>query len=522
MRVMKMIDQTNFAAAQIQRLCAGRGLRLLLTQECNYRCPFCHREGTGERHGHSRSAEQWLKHIIRPALSLGMRKITFTGGEPTLCTDLLVSILADVAQCPEAQRPAIKVVTNGWLIEPRLVAALRDYPTSRRVHVSYHAADPFLYAELTGIAPAEEHMRRVEANIRLLREANVPVTLNVVVIKNKNDTRESFEDLMRKADQLSVRAIQFIPVEGVIDHAGVQRQYVAPQEIEKQLMFCPHIRKLNEEGRKTRFASQRYPSLEISLTRCVCHLGCARCFEYRDIIVDADHRHHPCKLLDDSVPIHTADDFLRAIKEGSAVVKRQIQKYGAGSPALGHGSDDVALRKLKIMDAIVNDLEQRLERAEQARRDAQNDANAHLGRQQSRYDTFKEEAQYLAAAHEKRIAELSQSLAACRQLRAQLLHSRKASKTTDSLRMPIQAGSLVTLCLQTTDGAWSDPFQLFLAPAGAGEEVKEDAAGSMVRIVACDAPFGRVLLGRAQGDEVEVPDLAQPGRSLRAYVIEVQ
>ncbi|MEO2152683.1 MAG: radical SAM protein, partial [Thermococcus sp.] len=58
-------------------------LRISLTQECNFRCFFCHREGQRFLAKNEMTPEE-IERIVRIASRLGIRKVKLTGGEPTV------------------------------------------------------------------------------------------------------------------------------------------------------------------------------------------------------------------------------------------------------------------------------------------------------------------------------------------------------------------------------------------------------------------------------------------------------
>ena len=60
--------------------------------------------------------------------------------------------------------------------------------------------------------------------------------------------------------------------------------------------------------------------------------------------------------------------------------------------------------------------EERIKRAEKSVRDFQEEANYHKGAMESRYDTFKEEAQYMVDANKERLISLSAYLTRTKQL----------------------------------------------------------------------------------------------------------
>lgn len=62
--------------------------------------------------------------------------------------------------------------------------------------------------------------------------------------------------------------------------------------------------------------------------------------------------------------------------------------------------------KVSTLEQGIAEVKKMIDMAKKNMKEAQEEANYHKGAMESRYDTFKEEAQYLVAANEKRISEL--------------------------------------------------------------------------------------------------------------------
>jgi transcription elongation GreA/GreB family factor len=125
------------------------------------------------------------------------------------------------------------------------------------------------------------------------------------------------------------------------------------------------------------------------------------------------------------------------------------------------------------------------EKAEQARDDAQQEANQHVGRMESRYDTFKQEAQYEVEAQESRISEYQKGIG---QINALL-----AETSLANIALAVQVGSGINLQLETGE----EKFYL-LSPAGAGIVVADENAS--IFTLTPDSPLGKQLLGLRVGD----------------------
>ncbi len=65
-------------------------LRISVTQRCNNRCSYCHREGEVQRANLSteKMTLQEIVRITKIAVSLGVARVKLTGGEPLMRQDL--------------------------------------------------------------------------------------------------------------------------------------------------------------------------------------------------------------------------------------------------------------------------------------------------------------------------------------------------------------------------------------------------------------------------------------------------
>lgn len=124
-----------------------------------------------------------------------------------------------------------------------------------------------------------------------------------------------------------------------------------------------------------------------------------------------------------------------------------------------------------------------IEDNERHRATAQFDANEAEGRMISRYDTFKEEAQFLAVGHEMRLIEREGTLALIDAIRKDCLVA------TDR----VLAGALVT----TEDGDGIEALY-YLIPGGSGKKIIID--GKEYTCVAPNTPMGKSLIGKKVDD----------------------
>jgi len=119
-----------------------------------------------------------------------------------------------------------------------------------------------------------------------------------------------------------------------------------------------------------------------------------------------------------------------------------------------------------------------------ASKDAQERANEAEGAMQSRYDTFKEEGQYLAGGLKLRHEELKASVS----ILEEILNT---SSFEDHVK--IQLYSYVEI--EFEDGNESS---FFITPIMGGENLDED-----ILIITPNSPIGTCLIGKEEGDEFQ-------------------
>jgi transcription elongation GreA/GreB family factor len=128
-----------------------------------------------------------------------------------------------------------------------------------------------------------------------------------------------------------------------------------------------------------------------------------------------------------------------------------------------------------------------LETAERSRNDAIEESKHHKGAMESRYDTFKEEAQYLMVAQDLRIAELHSTVS--------LLSSQLSRLDVVCVR----AGAFVLVGLEDESG--EQAFYLIL-PTGGGVTC---IVGEMkVTTINEASPLAEAIKGLAQDEEAEL------------------
>ena len=160
-------------------------LRISVLDRCNFRCPYCMpEEAYPDDHAFLRARERLdfdeIKRIAKVFVSLGVRKLRLTGGEPLLRRDL-ASLVARLAGLEGIEDLAL--TTNGVLL-PKFAQSLRDAGL-RRITVSMDSIDPEIFRRMSG---GRGEVAQVEAAIAAAERAGFgTLKINCVVLRGVND-----------------------------------------------------------------------------------------------------------------------------------------------------------------------------------------------------------------------------------------------------------------------------------------------------------------------------------------------
>ena len=143
--------------------------------------------------------------------------------------------------------------------------------------------------------------------------------------------------------------------------------------------------------------------------------------------------------------------------------------------------------KLLLQQHVLERLSQDLLQTEQAARAAHEAATHEENIAENKYDTLGLEAAYLATGQARRAEAIRQAIANWRQFRPRPYDASKG----------IQLGALV--CLVDADDKQQ---QLFLGPDGGS--MKLFSGAELVQVISSEAPLGKAMLGKSEGDEVSM------------------
>jgi len=200
-------------------------LRISVTDRCNLRCIYCIPEGMEWIEKADILSYEEIERLVRILGRLGLRRLRLTGGEPTVRRQLprLVEMLAAIEGIEE-----ISLSTNG-LKMTELAAPLRRAGLSR-VNVSLDSLDEGCFREIT----RGGDLRKVLAGIEAAeKEGLLPIKINVVVMRGKNDGEITDFALLTQQRPWNVRFIEMMPLEGNVGEQ--EARYVSTDEVRRSL-----------------------------------------------------------------------------------------------------------------------------------------------------------------------------------------------------------------------------------------------------------------------------------------------
>jgi cyclic pyranopterin phosphate synthase len=182
-----------------------RGVRISLTDRCNFDCVYCHNEGLGDTRGPMEPQDDEMSaddvvRFLEVCEEFGVEKAKFTGGEPMLRGDLEEI----VRRTPDSIETSL--TTNGTFL-PGRAEGLVDAGLAR-VNVSQDALDPEAFREVTKSGAYDDVIEGVLAAV----DAGLnPVKLNMVVFEATAGYVPEMVDHVAEKEGLQLQLIEYMP-----------------------------------------------------------------------------------------------------------------------------------------------------------------------------------------------------------------------------------------------------------------------------------------------------------------------
>lgn len=254
-----------------------RDLRISVTDRCNFRCFYCLPNGEPPlaRKETILTFEE-ISYISEIFVSLGIKKIRLTGGEPLLRKNI-ESLIENLAKLKNQGLKDLALTTNGHTFSAR-AENLKNSGLDR-VTISLDSLKREKFEEITGI----DKLNEVLEAIKSAKTAKFfPVKVNAVIVRNRND--DELIDFARFArdNAVSFRFIEFMPLDS--GHEWKREMVVSGKEIYTKIneVFPLKLKELSrgsETAWKYEFADGAKG--EIGIIAPVTEMFCGQCSRIR-------------------------------------------------------------------------------------------------------------------------------------------------------------------------------------------------------------------------------------------------
>lgn len=263
-----------------------KDLRICVTESCNLKCFFCHREWDPSN---DRCIElNEIKRIVEVARGLGVERIKITGGEPLMRNDI-VEIVNEVSPLVRE----VSLVTNGVLLE-KYASRLKDAGLSR-ININLPTLNPLKYSEIIGGSEIDKVFNGINAAI----EADLnPIKINMIILKGVNE--EDVGEMLDYAGSIGA-VLQLIELQPIpSDKQVFEKFHVSLSNIENSIASKSVIKTLNATGQRAIYTLSKNGAK--MLVEIVSPIGnpdfCSHCAKLR---VTCDGRLKPCLLRNDNL-----------------------------------------------------------------------------------------------------------------------------------------------------------------------------------------------------------------------------
>ncbi|PKM64887.1 MAG: GTP 3',8-cyclase MoaA [Firmicutes bacterium HGW-Firmicutes-20] len=266
-------------------------LRVSVTDRCNYRCQYCmpHNGVKTMAHEDLLSFEE-MYMVIHNFVSLGVKKVRLTGGEPLVRRGILgfIQSLSRIKALED-----IALTTNGSLLKE--MAADLKKSGLHRVNVSLDTLNPERFKRLTRGGSLQE----VLDGIKQAENVGLTVKLNCVLNKDINiDEIRDFVQLSRDW-KMDVRFIELMPIGENVDYA--LNHFVSTKEVLKQ---CPDLIATEAIDPSSPARYYRLPEA-VGKVGLISPLSCNFCHDCNRIRLTPDGKLKPCLHNDLEIDLRT-------------------------------------------------------------------------------------------------------------------------------------------------------------------------------------------------------------------------
>jgi len=351
-----LISNGNFETITFtKQISQEKRIRLSLTENCNYRCFFCHEEGMDMNTTRGKKSEQEICNLLLELKQKKYNAITFTGGEPLIEKKALLNYLTFMKD--NDYLPTVSIVTNGYLIDDDFINTVKQYPGKLKFNVSLHSTDPETYISIVNPKNLDNNaFTIVYDNLLKLKEHNINFKLNFVLLKKMNADISKIKHILDFAHEVGAYGVEFLELlitEKLDNHFD---QLFTLDSLKESLDDLITLTNTTYRRDEYRYLPN---NMIIEFQKCTCANGCSNCPLDRAVNITPQMDYYPCFSISSNKIHITSDNLEESLKKGEKVIEGFIQKYKDSSPILIKNAKIISKKKeyCYISSATVTELE---------------------------------------------------------------------------------------------------------------------------------------------------------------------
>ncbi|MDR1965612.1 MAG: GTP 3',8-cyclase MoaA [Synergistaceae bacterium] len=287
--------------------------RISLTDRCNYRCVYCMPEEGVARlsHGGIMRYEEiiWLARVL---VSLGVRHIRFTGGEPLVRKGMPEFLLSFRKEFPDIR---LSLTTNASLLGEAAPVIARARLSG--INVSLDTVDPVKFSAVTRTGDIRDVFGGIEA---AASSGISPIKTNTVLMRGFNDAE--LPEILNFAWSLGLipRIIEFMPLN---ESLWARDSFIGSDEIKSILNSLGDWKPEKTDSQYPRgpakYFADRATGRRVGIIEAVSNHFCESCNRLR---ITASGKFRACLFNNREIPLlgmvraRDRDALTRAITEG--------------------------------------------------------------------------------------------------------------------------------------------------------------------------------------------------------------
>jgi molybdenum cofactor biosynthesis enzyme MoaA len=310
-----------------KELTEKKSFRISLTENCNYRCFFCHEEGMEmSQHRKEKDLEE-IYILALKAIERGFLDITFTGGEPLIKKKWVIELINRFNKLEV--KPDLTIVTNGVFIDDKLLDTVEKYRGNLKFNFSMHHTDREKYLSI--VLPKDNRNTNydiVTENIIKISERNIPIKLNFVILNGINNSEKDLISILDYASKHKVDGVKFLEFLVTDKLLDLYKYYFTLDSVYAMLK---EDLSFTHENLRTKYYKYRDSGLVVELSHCTCGVGCSKCILAKDVTVTSELKYFPCFFRSEK-GYSLEDNIDESLENGEKIIQGFSKKYGDKTP----------------------------------------------------------------------------------------------------------------------------------------------------------------------------------------------